>query len=64
MKTMTGAHTKTNSSLVTSDETKLANELNDFYCRFDSNNISDFKLKALSNTSVGNSVLEITSEQV
>ena len=61
---MTGAQTKTNSSLVTSDETKLANELNDFYCRFDSNNFSDLKLKALSNISVGDSVLEITKEQV
>ena len=64
MKTMTGAQTKTNSSLVTSDENKLANELNDFYCRFDSNNFSDSKFKALSNISVGNSVLEITKEQV
>ena len=31
MKTMTGTQTKTNSSLVTSDESKLANKLNDFF---------------------------------
>ena len=64
MNTMTGAKSKTNRNIVTSDENKLANELNDFYCRFDSINFSDLRLNALRNVNIGDSVLEITTEQV
>ena len=58
---------KSGNNLLASNEVQLANELNDFYCRFDSRNFKDQRLKSLSDVivdSVDTHVLEITPEEV
>ncbi|XP_055863995.1 uncharacterized protein LOC106080210 isoform X1 [Biomphalaria glabrata] len=65
MNKMAGAQVKFKNNLATRDEKTLANELNDFYCRFDTKDFNYLRLKALEDVNVNNCLeLAITKEQV